>query len=299
MNNLADYNAAFTTNSTPYIEQQNSSEAQMNPELLNKILEPISLDASKVVERFKELKEKVSVLNKNIVDITKALSDLQEKSLSFKQSHFSYFDLIQDIQFKLCKDAAKEEEEEEETYTQKASSQPPTKMNEPFPFAPEETKVGIRSADFRTLAEEKEEVFQKSPEELKKRAKQLTLDRDFPMNYNKFTKELDNIFSVENNKISIYLREKKKNLEQELSDTLVNLATQAKFMKESVKETLTEEEKNNLTNTSICSICITNSVNCVLDKCGHTYCMDCTKSLNKTCPYCRTKFEKAIKIFFT
>jgi hypothetical protein len=284
--NYSDLENAYS--STAYLDTGFQSDSKLDKQLLNKVLEPLSVDASNVIERMKELKEKVQLLNKNIKDIDKALSDMTEKSYILNESHHTYFTLLLNVRAELCKEELpKPEPKSESTFTLL-----------PLLEAQETRSSTPGSRDFRELTTLKEKFSKETLDKEKERVNCL-VDPEFAANYNKVSKEIENLFLKESNTIRIYLRSQKEKYEVELSDTLLNLATQARFMKESIKETMTEEEKANLTNTSICSICITNPVNCVLDKCGHTYCLDCSKSLNKTCPYCRTKFDKAIKIFFT
>jgi hypothetical protein len=287
--NYSDLENAYS--STAYLDSGFQSNSKVDKELLHKILEPISVNASNVIERMKELKEKVQLLNKNIKDIDKALRDMTEKSNQLKESHQTYFTLLLNIRDELCRED-----------TSKSVPISEIKPESSFTLLPlleaQETRTSMHgSTDLRDLSKLKEELSKETLEKEKERVNCL-VDPTFSSNYNKVSKEIENLFNKETQTIRTYLKEQKEKYELELSDTLLNLATQARFMKESIKETMTEEEKANLTNTSICSICITNPVNCVLDKCGHTYCLDCSKSLNKTCPYCRTKFEKAIKIFF-
>jgi hypothetical protein len=125
------------------------------------------------------------------------------------------------------------------------------------------------------------------------------VEDDFIMEYTKIYNKYMSLLDEEFSSTHKSLLEKKKELEEDYQDSTTNLLTQTKLIKESVKESLPGEELEKITNTTLCSICITNNVNCVLDGCGHTFCIGCTESINRVCPYCRASFKKAIKIFFT
>ncbi|QKE44611.1 putative inhibitor of apoptosis protein [Yalta virus] len=48
----------------------------------------------------------------------------------------------------------------------------------------------------------------------------------------------------------------------------------------------------------LCKICFINEHSHVLDNCGHIFCIECLKKLNKDqCPCCKTKFNKFIKLY--
>lgn len=46
-----------------------------------------------------------------------------------------------------------------------------------------------------------------------------------------------------------------------------------------------------------CTICTERYCNCVLDRCGHVFCIECADKFNHKCPNCRAEFETTVMFF--
>ena len=76
------------------------------------------------------------------------------------------------------------------------------------------------------------------------------------------------------------------------------LASFAGLLKENIKGILSTEELKDIESGRQCSICVTNTVNRVLDTCGHTLCSTCEPNLTSgTCHICRASFGKINKLY--
>jgi hypothetical protein len=73
-----------------------------------------------------------------------------------------------------------------------------------------------------------------------------------------------------------------------------NKGTYNKHLKTN-EENIVNIESNN-DDKLICNICMVNLKNCSLDPCGHCYCMECVKKINK-CSICRMTFIRVSKIY--
>jgi hypothetical protein len=48
----------------------------------------------------------------------------------------------------------------------------------------------------------------------------------------------------------------------------------------------------------MCSICLTETVSYTLTPCGHTFCQNCVRRQNTSCPMCRTSIRERVRIYF-
>ena len=68
------------------------------------------------------------------------------------------------------------------------------------------------------------------------------------------------------------------------------------ILKESLKETMTEKESEQLVNGNLCSICTVNNINYALP-CGHVLCGMCVSKIGTKCFMCRKPYSSPIKLF--
>lgn len=70
-------------------------------------------------------------------------------------------------------------------------------------------------------------------------------------------------------------------------------------LKDVVKNSIEKENINELKKELHCGICFENNIKYCINPCGHTFCENCTKKLNRTCFFCNQSFTSKIKLFLS
>ena len=85
--------------------------------------------------------------------------------------------------------------------------------------------------------------------------------------------------------------------EEEVNKSL-HILREMKEMRERVKQRMKNMPDEPVTdkNSPECQICLTNKINVVLAKCGHTFCHSCTERFHGKCAQCRTEFDGLTRI---